>query len=117
MGRPDELILLGFAPRARILAGRAVAAGERLDSGYVPVEPIHRITVGELDDPLAWVHVHGGATPDVTPTRHSPAVEAALEACADLRRRDPELVRWIEDGHPTLTDAEHVARFGKPYRR
>lgn len=43
------------------------------------------------------------------------ALPDALRALAGLRARDPELVRWIEDGHPNLTDAEHVERFGEPY--
>lgn len=40
----------------------------------------------------------------------------ALASLAHLRRTDPALVKWIEDGHPTLTDEEHLARFGEPYR-
>jgi hypothetical protein len=40
------------------------------------------------------------------------ALPAALKACAAI---DPALRRWIEDGHPTLTEADHVARFGAPY--
>ena len=43
------------------------------------------------------------------------ALPNALRALAQLRRSDPALVQWLEDGHPTLTDAEHVERFGAPY--
>jgi hypothetical protein len=41
------------------------------------------------------------------------ALPTALKA---LRTLDPALRRWIEDGHPRLTDDEHRARFGEPYR-
>ena len=44
------------------------------------------------------------------------ALPTALRAMQALRRDQPALVKWIEDGHPTLTDAEHLARFGEPYR-
>lgn len=33
-----------------------------------------------------------------------------------LRHEQPALVQWILDGHPTLTEAEHLGRFGEPYR-
>ena len=39
------------------------------------------------------------------------------KALAALRRNDPALVAWVEEGHPLLTEDEHQARFGKPYRR
>jgi hypothetical protein len=39
------------------------------------------------------------------------AAEKALESCAALRRSDPALVKWIEDGHPTMTEQEHYDRF------
>jgi len=41
--------------------------------------------------------------------------DALPKALAALRTVDPALRRWIEDGHPTLTQAEHVARFGAAY--
>lgn len=41
--------------------------------------------------------------------------ENARRALAAFRRDYPELVRWLVDGHPRLTDAEHVERFGAPY--
>ena len=44
------------------------------------------------------------------------ALPNALRALAALRRDQPALVQWIEDGHPTLTEAEHLERFGEPYR-
>lgn len=43
------------------------------------------------------------------------ALPAALRALAALRRSDPALVQWLEDGHPRLTEAEHVARFGETF--
>ena len=42
--------------------------------------------------------------------------ENARRALASFRRSDPALVEWIEAGHPHLTEAEHVARFGEPYK-
>lgn len=45
------------------------------------------------------------------------AVRNALASLAALRRSDPALVQWVLDGHPNLTDDEHVARFGVSYRR
>jgi len=44
------------------------------------------------------------------------ALPNALRALAALRREQPALVAWLEDGHPSLTDAEHVARFGESYK-
>lgn len=38
-------------------------------------------------------------------------------ALAALRRSQPALVQWVEDGYPTLTDEEHIQRFGEPYGR
>lgn len=40
------------------------------------------------------------------------ALPAAFAALDRLRDDDPALVRWILDGHPTLTEAEHFERFG-----
>ena len=40
------------------------------------------------------------------------ALPAALRACAGV---DPALRQWLVDGHPTLTEAEHFARFGCAY--
>jgi hypothetical protein len=45
------------------------------------------------------------------------AVPNALRALVRLRTDKPKLVRWIEEGYPTMTEAEHVARFGEPYKR
>lgn len=39
----------------------------------------------------------------------------AVKACQQLRARDPRLVRWLEEGHPNMTDDEHYERFGEPY--
>jgi hypothetical protein len=41
----------------------------------------------------------------------------AMRALAAFRRSSPAHVTWIEEGYPTLTDAEHVARFGVQYGR
>lgn len=41
--------------------------------------------------------------------------ENARRALAAFKRDCPELHRWIIDGHPALTEAEHVARFGGQY--
>ncbi len=45
------------------------------------------------------------------------ALPNALKALAYLRRTNPALTKWIEDGHPNLTEAEHVERFGEPYTK
>lgn len=44
------------------------------------------------------------------------ALSECLQVCAGLRRADPRLVKWIEDGHPNLTHDEHFRRFGVPYK-
>jgi hypothetical protein len=49
----------------------------------------------------------------VVPGSSSEAV-AALQRWA---RAEPEHARWIAEGHPSLTDAEHRERFGVPYKR
>ena len=43
------------------------------------------------------------------------ALPDAMASLGALRRNEPALVRWIEDGAPTLTEQEHIARFGAPY--
>jgi hypothetical protein len=43
------------------------------------------------------------------------AVEDCDRALARWQAEEPAHARWILDGCPTLTDAEHVARFGVPY--
>lgn len=40
------------------------------------------------------------------------ALRRALGACAALRQADPDLVAWVEAGAPTLSEAEHLERFG-----
>lgn len=45
------------------------------------------------------------------------ALRDALTALSALRRNDPDLVKWVEDGHPLLSEEEHVARFGHAYHR
>ena len=44
------------------------------------------------------------------------ALPNALRSLAALRRDQPALVQWLADGHQTLTEAEHLERFGEPYR-
>jgi hypothetical protein len=41
--------------------------------------------------------------------------EALDQARHAFNRIDPTLRRWLLDGHPTLTEAEHVERFGAAY--
>ena len=41
----------------------------------------------------------------------------AMRALARLRATHQALVQWIEDGYPTMTEAEHYERFGEPYKR
>jgi hypothetical protein len=43
------------------------------------------------------------------------ALPDARRALARLHREEPALVAWLEDGHPTLTEAQHLERFGEPY--
>lgn len=43
------------------------------------------------------------------------ALPEARRALAAFERDYPELHRWIIEGHPRLTEVEHVARFGEPY--
>jgi len=49
----------------------------------------------------------------VPPPPH--ALADARRALDRLRDDDPELVSWIEAGHPRLSHDEHVRRFGGPY--
>lgn len=49
----------------------------------------------------------------IPPPPHAAA--DARRALERLRYDDPELVSWIEAGHPRLTHDEHVRRFGHPY--
>lgn len=44
------------------------------------------------------------------------ALPDALAALERFRREQPALAAWIGEGAPTLTDEEHVRRFGEPYR-
>lgn len=44
------------------------------------------------------------------------ALEDLTRELERMRGEQPELVEWIEAGYPTLTEAEHVERFGEPYR-
>lgn len=44
------------------------------------------------------------------------ALPDALRALAKLRETHPALVAWIEAGHPPLSEAEHVRRFGVAYK-
>jgi hypothetical protein len=44
------------------------------------------------------------------------ALEAALAACARFRAEHPAHAQWLIDGHPTLTEDEHIRRFGSRYQ-
>lgn len=44
------------------------------------------------------------------------ALPNALRALAAFERDYPALHSWISEGAPTLSDAEHLTRFGEPYR-
>jgi hypothetical protein len=43
------------------------------------------------------------------------ALDAAAAALARFRIDSPAHAEWIESGHPTLSDDEHVSRFGEVY--
>ena len=43
------------------------------------------------------------------------ALPNALRAMARWKAENPAHAQWIADGYPSLTEAEHVARFGEPY--
>lgn len=45
------------------------------------------------------------------------SLEAAQRSLEQFAQDHPAHAQWIKDGYPTLTDAEHVERFGKPYKR
>jgi hypothetical protein len=53
-------------------------------------------------------------TSGITPVEPG-ALKAATEALDRLHYDQPALVQWIADGYPTMTEAEHVERFGEPY--
>ncbi len=44
------------------------------------------------------------------------AVQEALRTLERFRRDEPAMVQWLLDGHPTLTDEEHIERFGEAYK-
>ena len=70
--------------------------------------PLH-VTTGKNFDPRRNSSARRPPAPD--------ALGNALHALERFRASDPALVRWIEDGHPRLTEDEHVQRFGRPYKR
>jgi hypothetical protein len=45
------------------------------------------------------------------------ALPNALRALAAFRRDQPALYAWVAAGAPRLSEAEHLARFGEPYRK
>lgn len=45
------------------------------------------------------------------------ALPDALRALAAFRRHDPALARWVGAGAPTLTERDHLERFGEPYTK
>jgi hypothetical protein len=42
--------------------------------------------------------------------------ENARRALARFAQDDPLLYAWVAEGAPRLSEAEHLARFGEPYR-
>jgi hypothetical protein len=46
----------------------------------------------------------------------SGAAKEAARASAAWRERDPAAYQWVVDGHPHLTEADHLARFGEPFK-
>lgn len=44
------------------------------------------------------------------------ALPTALRALEQFKRGNPELYAWVAEGAPAMTEAEHLARFGEPYR-
>jgi hypothetical protein len=45
------------------------------------------------------------------------ALPNALRALAAFRRAAPEHAAWIDEGFPTLTEREHLERFGEQYQK
>jgi hypothetical protein len=45
------------------------------------------------------------------------ALPNALSSLAAFRRSDPALYAWVAEGAPRLSEAEHVERFGEPYKK
>ncbi len=70
------------------------------------MSPLYVTTGRDFDDRRNSSQVRPPA-PDALPT--------ALAALAALRRSAPELVAWVEEGAPLLSEGEHVRRFGRPW--
>ncbi len=45
------------------------------------------------------------------------ALPNALRALRHFRETQPELAAWIAEGHPHLTETDHLERFGQPYQK
>lgn len=63
--------------------------------------------------PARWDEHRNTSRVFAVPPQTHDELRAAL---AHFRRTEPAHVAWIEDGHPNLTAAEHIARFGQPYK-
>lgn len=70
------------------------------------LSPLHVTSGGRFDERRNTSQLRLPA-PDALPN--------ALRALEALRRNEPELVRWIEDGAPRLSEDEHLRRFGGPW--
>lgn len=45
------------------------------------------------------------------------ALPAFLAAAARWRAENPAMATWLADGHPHLTETDHLARFGESWRK
>ena len=45
------------------------------------------------------------------------ASKDAIRACRSWAETNPAHAQWIADGYPTLSEAEHLERFGEPYKK
>jgi hypothetical protein len=118
--------ILGWAPGESVFQERWLSAPDPLRppcfvvraSFLQPLPVLFRIIAVErvLEAPTGE-----GALPPAPEPYRKPvepgALERAMESLAALRRNDPALVKWIEDGYPTLTEVEHLQRFGKPHSK
>lgn len=75
------------------------------------IEPVQVKVLPRQPDP------HGGFDARRNTSRvFQPEPGAVGEAQRALRTIDPRLRKWIEEGHPTLTEDEHYRRFGETYK-
>jgi hypothetical protein len=62
---------------------------------------------------VAWDEHRNSSRVFPVPPNARPEAVAALAA---FQRSQPALYAWIASGAPRLTEAEHVERFGAPYK-